>query len=340
MSAQSHMTDASREKPPAKKRVFDRASGLILVVLFWGGLLAYRELGTTVWSMMMIEPTLAQAKAYDVADEPEKALPIVLKLLRDNPTDGGLLYFAMGLYLELDRPLLANFYLSALLNSHAGRGLSSEQSGRLMTLQLDGPIAPFRDSNFMGKQQEQINDLFYRLPKGWQVITYLHDANSVLNEPADQNVEAVGYTPPDAPIFCDGGEHACGFDFSTGNLWNAIATQKLIIDYPRGGSGCCSLSLDDPDLRSLDVAFLDFLKSREAVGKPIGNNTQESDNAILAFRSHALIKQFYVLGFLKDARDAPPESNLPYYLAFAWIVFLLLSRYAISTILESRAAKK
>jgi hypothetical protein len=147
-----------------------------------------------------------------------------------------------------------------------------------------------------------------RLPETWKASSYPRNTNSIFNTPVQDVTPAMGYTNPQQPISCEGGKMICGFDFRIRNdIWNAIVSQKMEINDPRGGDDCCDLKLDDPDLRSLDSAYLAFLQHQQSIGQPLGVDSKSDADRILAFRSRILVKQLYALNFIKYANT----NNMP-----------------------------
>jgi transcriptional regulator with XRE-family HTH domain len=276
--------------------------GFKLFAFPWFGCLAvgaflYSMQFYSIWSNIIIEPQLATAREYVRTDEPEQALPITLKLLKKYPADAGLLYFVSGLYLELDRPVVANFYLSALKRSETFTSLSQKQQYKVDQLLLsDSPDLIKRDI-------QETAHLADRLPETWKTTSYTRSANPILNTRAEDVTPAMGYTNPEFPISCEDGRKLCGFDFRDSNgIWNAIVTQTMTIKDQRGGNDCCTLQLDDPDLRSVDSGYLELLQHQH-----LGADSKYDVNRILTFRSHILIKQLYALHFA----DYANSKNMP-----------------------------
>jgi hypothetical protein len=316
----------------ARSRLQDLAAiaGVMLLVVLWTARGNIYNFGYDLWSRFVVTPRLAPAEDALVTERPGDALQSALRLLRADPDDPRLIYFVAGAYWNLDQPLLADFYTAAYLKSVRrkdpeqlrrlsqllaederawpylnGAGFTSRKAlGALidsLDLEIDKKItikAGAEDSAAGIEQQFDADErLYYDLPKGWQRAPALPPAQ-VLGEPADSGT--IGYIQLGAPVSCD--EPWCSSIFKQADLTAAIRSGRLAIDFPKGGADCCSLSLDDSDLRPIETIVAEFLARRQAAGKDAPEASAEGMNALLSLRQRVLFKQSYLLSFAAAAQ--------------------------------------
>jgi hypothetical protein len=303
----------------------------MLLVVLWMARGNIYNLGYDLWSHFVVARRLAPAEDALTTGRSGDALQSSLRLLRADPDDPRLIYFVAGAYWELDQPLLADFYTAAYLKSArrkdpeqlrrlsellaederawpylAGAGFSSRMALGALIDSLD--LEPVKKAGIklgaegaatgMEQQFEVDKQLFYSLPKGWQKTSALPPAQ-VLGEPADSEAGATGYVRL-AAASCD--EPWCASIFEHADLTAAVRSGRLAIDFPNGGAGCCSLSLDDPDLRPMETIVTEFLARRQAAGKGAPEASAEGMNALLSLRQRVLFKQSYLLSFAAAAK--------------------------------------
>jgi len=273
-------------------------------LVFIGGPWAGEEL----WWRTMIGPEFARAQELEKNDKPTEALPIALSLLKTRPNDQRVLHFVSGLYVELDEPLMAYFYLKTLTGAQGHFGSYDSDDYDLLA-QL--PI--FHEQHMIDETlREEVTRtraLFDQLG-GDAKISDMPNPNAVLNEPAATRA-APGYFDPEDLVAC-GNRTICSVKMVDTNLFEAAADQRAQVHDPSGGADCCSVSLTDPDLRRLDVVQDEFVKQWQA-DHPDGSITApDGANALLQFRARALAKQHFVIDFVlsatvaKDPRDYNP----------------------------------
>jgi len=326
------------ERPAHRKtgrsRLQDLAAiaGIILFVVLWTTRGNIYNFGYDLWARLFVTPQLAPAEDALTSGRSGDALQDALRILRADPDDPRLIYFVAGAYWNLDQPLLADFYTAAYLKS--SRRKDPEQLRRLSGLLAEDERAwPYlngagftsrmalgalidsldlepadkarikagaeQSDAGMEKQFDADKRLFYSLPKGWQKAPALPPAQ-VLEEPADSESGATGYIQLGASTSC--GEPWCSSLFERADLTAAIRSGRLAIEFPKGGADCCSLSLDDPDLRPIETIVAEFLARREAAGKDAPAASAEGMNALLSLRQRVLLKQSYLLSFAAGAR--------------------------------------
>jgi hypothetical protein len=283
---------------------------LLLVVfaflIFIGGPWAGEEL----WWRTMIGPDFARAQELEKEDKPAEALPIALSLLKTRPNDERVLHFIAGLYIELDEPLMAYFYLRTLTGAQGHFGsYSSDEYDLLSKL----PI--FHEQHMIDESLRQEIDRTRSLYDQLGEDAKRSDPpspNSVLNEPAATRAEP-GYFNPEYLVSC--GDHKiCNVKMGDTDLFAAASAQKAEVHDPAGGAECCSVSLTDSDLRRLDVVQDEFVKQWQAEHPDSSITEPDGGNALLQFRARALAKQIFVTNFVqgatvkKDPKDYNPES--------------------------------
>ncbi len=305
-------------------------AGVILLGVLWTGRTSIYNVGYALWSHVVVAPHLAPAEDALTAGRSGDALQDALRLLRANPEDPRLIYFVAGAYWNIDQPLLADFYTLAYLKS--ARRKDPEQLSRLSRLLAEDERAwPYLEgagfksrravggligslglgvgqeggiklgaeaaADGMKRQFEVDKELFYSLPKGWQKAPALPPAQ-VLGGPADSEAAATGYVQ----LALSWRGLWCSSRFEHADLTAAVGSGRLDTDFPKGGAGCCSLSLDDPDLRPMETIVAEFVARRKAAGKGAPEASAEGMNALLSLRQRVLIKQSYLLTFAAAAR--------------------------------------
>jgi hypothetical protein len=318
---------------PGRSRLQDLAAiaGVMLLILLWTARASIYNFGYELWSHFVVAPHLAPAEDALTAGRSGDALERALTLLRADPDDPRLIYFVAGAYWDLDQPLLADFYTAVYLRSVrrkdpeqlsrlsqlvaaderawpylAGAGFTSRTALGALIDRLD--LEPVKKAGIklgaesaaggMEREFEADKRLFYSLPKGWQKAPAL-PPGQVLGEPASSEAGGIGYLQIDGPVSCD--DPWCPSIFGRVELADAVGSGRLAIDFPKGGPGCCALSLDDPDLRPLETVVGEFLARRQAAGKSAPEASAEGMNALLSLRQRVLFKQSYLLSFVAAA---------------------------------------
>lgn len=315
------------------------------VLLFWAGILGYNVGLPALRDQFQVQPAIKKAAELEARGGEEIALPILLNQVAASPRNPHLLWALGDIYTKMDRPLLAHFYFQAL--SH------------LDVSDLDPEWRSFAQP-WQGQDIEYRRDLkrgidetasLYHQQKIRIPLIYPDAINALLNQPATTLSVPFGYFPPEHPVCMSRAEKGvqCGyaFQFDSGNLWQAISTQKLSIAFGAAGPDCCSLSLDDPDLRSPAVVEREFQERIEARGDQAGSSTEETERERLAFRVRVLTKQEYVLGFLDQASSEKPKQSWAFWTWAAligWIIALAFLREITDGFLvrrkTARAARK
>ncbi len=337
---------ASESKAGAKPKSSDWRVLLAVVVLMLLYVNHGRlyEFGYAQWSRVYIAPQLSGAEEALKAGRSDEAIAKALPILRQHPDNPRLLYFVSGTYWSLDRVPLALFYAEAYLRSPHLK--DPEQQERMAQLIVDDEtVWPYLKSasgaltssnawmDALGLSVEQkaalslhIMDapsplienekLFYSLPRGWAKASHLTPA-ALLAESSTNEREDAGYVNVDGSVLCSGASASdspgfnetqwCDRVFESAGLWQAVRTGRVTIDYPAGGTGCCTLSLDDPDLRPLDDIVAAFLARREAAGKGAPKDSAEGINSLIDLRQRVLLKQSYLLNFVTAAKLQPKK---------------------------------
>lgn len=331
------------EEPP-KPGAGDKLSWLP-IVLFWIGVGLYHS-GIDDWfrDRFFVQPALT--KAFDLKSRggAEIALDLLLEQLPNNPRNPKLLWALGNTYTSMDRPVLAAFYFTALERTGQSSRLDPQWIAFTTEWQsFENPAIKTarRDEERLEAERKQ----FERDYNG-SVIEHPASINSVLSLPAVNAGALAGYIPPDHPAPCGADRPRCGYalDAATGNFWNALETQAIRIDDPRGGPDCCSLSLDDPDLRSLDVAEAEFSLNPEMLDGRLSTATEAGRRVRLAFASRVLLKQRLVLDFIAKANTAPPPDPgwtiWSWAKLIGWIVVVFLLSGMIEDWLDRRRSRR
>jgi tetratricopeptide (TPR) repeat protein len=317
-----------------------RASSLFadftLFVVFWGGIILYSRYADDTWNRLFLNPDISKAEVLEAQGRLPEALDLLLAKAKDNPQNPKLLWALGDYYTKADSPLLAHFYFQMLTHIDENN-IDPNRVAFAQPWQGD-------DTEAQRSIQSKVDETRARHLNGRFPTVFPISVNGMLNEPAANLDIMAGYFDPDYPIprtCSDGSRCQGGFGFSTGNLWQAIATQHLAINEPVGGKNCCSLALDDPDLRSLNTLESEFLEKLEASGGNYAPDTDAGGAAQLAFRARVLAKQRYVLGFLESASAEAPRPNSWSDLwtksaLIPWFALLLMLR----AIMEGRIARR
>jgi hypothetical protein len=311
-------------------------SDFLLFVAFWAGILFYNEGWPQLYERLFVQPLIANAEALEARGRLPEALDLLTAEIKDDPKNANLLWALGDYYTKADSPLLAHFYFRAL-SFVDNSNLEPERRDFAQPFQSRDaePTAEIKSAEDDAEKQHHDD--------GGHTI-FPDSANAMLNSPAGDVGFTAGYFDPNYPISAtcsDGSACRRAFYFPSGNIWTAIATQRLAIAFEQyGGKGCCSLSLDDPDLRSLSVIESEFSQKLDAAGDRFADaNTRRQTE--LAFRARLLAKQQYVLDFLDNAGTADPAKSdrwsdlLVWVKIVAWFAALLVLR----NLLEGRIAR-
>lgn len=289
-------------------------------------------LGYDLWSRFYIAPQLSSAEAAAKGEHFTEALGYALPILRKHPDNPRLLYFVCRTYWILDQRPLAAFYARAYLRSAHLR--DSEQSKNLgQLLAADSLMWPyfkdFPDSwAFLGLSPEakaalslEVKNspsefvenwkLYDKLPRGWAKSNTVMPA-ALLTEPSDvAEGNRAGFVNLGASALCNMPDDFrttgrrpvrwCSPIFQSGKLSKAVNTGRLTINYPEGGDGCCTLSLDDPDLRPLGEVVAAFVARRKAAGRGDPDASAEGIGSLMDLRQRVILKQSFLLNFASYA---------------------------------------
>ena len=325
-------------KPKRARREWKAPLATIVILILLGQRAKVYDFGYDLWSRVYIAPQLSHAEEALKAGHSQEALAEALPMLRRHPDNPRLLYFVTGIYWDLDQLPLAIFYAKAFFRSpnwkdpeqldHLGQLFVTDERAwpylkDARNLSCDGGYAePNSWINSLSMSAEEKSGLqfkimaapspiadnlklFYTLPGGWRKVTVVKPA-ALLRDSSDvAEGDDAGYVNVDGSVLCceDAGVvRWCESLFRKANLWEGVRTGRLKIDYPEGGDGCCTLSLDDPDLRPLDVIVAAFLARREAAGKEAPETSAEGFNSLIGLNQRVLLKQSYMLSFVGEAR--------------------------------------
>lgn len=308
---------------------------LLLFVAFWAGILFYNEGWPQLYERLFVQPTITKAEALEAQGRLPEALDLLTAQIKDDPKSAKLLWALGDYYTKADSPLLAHFYFRALtFVDDSSLEPERRDFARAYQSRDAEPTAEIKSAEDEAEKQHH--------DSGGHTI-FPDSANAMLNRPASDVDVTAGYFDPTYPIAAtcsDGSACRRAFYFPSGNLWTAIATQRLAIAFEQyGGKDCCSLSLDDPDLRSLSVVETEFSQKLDAAGDRFADAAARQQ-AELAFRARLLAKQQYVLDFLDNAGNADPVKTnrwgdlLAWVKIIAWFAVLLVLR----NFLEGRIA--
>jgi hypothetical protein len=320
-------------------------SGCLSVFLFMIVLLLSTYgyyIGYDLWSRFYIAPQLSKAEAAANAEHFAEALGEALPLLRQHPDNPRLLYFVSRTYWILDQRPLAAFYARAYLRTlhkrdpeqldHLGQLLAADSLAWpyfkdaddsdtsyswLWRLSLSPEAKATLSLDIMRSPSEFVENikLYRKLPRGWAKSNTVTPA-ALLTQPAlVAEGDNAGYVNVDGSVLCTGPDESgttgprrpkwCSSIFRKADLWKAVSTGRLTIDYPKGGEGCCTLTLDDPDLRPMDEVVADFLARREKLGKGDPETSAEGVGSLLDLRQRVLLKQSYLFNFAAAAEILP-----------------------------------
>ncbi len=311
------------------------------LVLFGIGILAYKLGGPMVRGWLVVQPAIDRATELETRGGEQMALPILLDQVAGSAQNPRLLWALGDIYTKMDRPLLAHFYFRAL--SHID---SSSLDPAWRDFALRWQAGDTEDRQELKRELGEAAEV-YRKQRVKIPLVYPESINAILNQPATTLSMPFGYFPADHPICIsktrDGLKCGYGFQFGTANLWTAIASQKLAINYTWAGPDCCSVSLADPDLRSLPAVEEEF-RARLAKSGQLYSSRQEIERELMAFRVRVLAKHAYALGFLDNASFEKPEEAWTIWNAvalFGWIVAIFVLREATKAFFaRSRAGRQ
>jgi hypothetical protein len=314
-------------------------SDFIFFAAFWAGIFVYYNYAGPIWDRLFLDPAISQAEALEAQGRLPEAQDLLLAKAKDYPQNPKLLWALGDYYTKTDSPVLARFYFQALTHVDA-KDLDPERVAFAKSWQGNG-------TDVQHEVQDEVDAPKTKHMNSGARTAFPDSVNGMLNEPAAKLDITAGYFDPDYPIAAtcsNGGRCERAFDFGRGNLWQAIAAQHLAVDYPYGGKDCCTLALDDTDLRSLSVVEGEFLQKLQTMGDQYASDSAASNAALLAFRARVLAKQRYVLGFLDGASTAAPPpppysalwSSLRFWgLLIGWFIFV----FVVRDVLEGRIAK-
>ena len=302
---------------------------VIPIVVFWLGVGLYQFPVLDLYrDRFHVQPAIAEAAELKAKGGGEVSEQMLLEQLPDNPRNAKLLYALANFYEYTDRPVLAAFYYNAF--EHSGRkhdaGEQAVDAGRRWL--NDAPSARQLTLDIARVDKERAAfERDYRK----QVLEHPADLQSVLSVPAANPSVGAGFISPEYPVACGPDRPRCGygFDARSGRLWESVQSLKLRFEDKRAGHGCCELSLEDPDLRSLEVAEADFLMNPDLMDGPLRSDTEEGRQVRLAFASRVLLKQKLVLDFIREADESLPKKP---WTAWSW---MLLVGWFIATFLIS-----
>jgi len=261
--------------------------------------------------------------------DPEGAAKDLTELLPKYPQNVKLLWTLGDIYRKQERPVLAALYFRAVMHTHRRTGLTPPQ---LQVLDEWYPQASPADRD-VARQIAQLEQDYQAYEDEYHVgvIAYPESINGVLNRPANQHAADAGYLPPISAVPCGPDKPRCGYHFrmGSGRFWQSLAEQKLTISEELGGSDCCVLRLDDPDLRAFDrVMEAEFMRDPERMDSIYSTTTQEGRRARLALQSRILVKQHFVLEFAdhadKNFSEERPWTIWSWVLLIGWLIVSLL----------------
>lgn len=307
----------------------------IPIVLFWIGIGLYHS-GIDDWfrDRYVVQPALTAAFDMKARGGDEIALAMMLEQLPKNPKNPKLLWALGNIHTKMDRPVLAAFYFKAL--ERTGKSSTLDPQWLSFTSEWQNYENPARTK--VREDEERLESELQQFERDYHVgaIEHPEAINPVLRLPAANAGAIAGYIPPEYPVRCGPDRPRCGnaLHVETGNFWNAVETQSIRINDPKGGPDCCSLSLDDPDLRSLDVVEAEFSMNPEMMDGRLSTATQEGRRVRLAFSSRVLLKQRLVLNFVERADTSPPPD--PGWTVWSWakLIGWLIAVFFLTTFIE------
>lgn len=294
----------------------------IVPFLILAALVAAYQWGPDLWWELTIGRQMEQANRFIVAQQPEKALPLVRAALRDHPKDAHLLYLASGVYIQMGRPFAADVVLSAY-EKVAADSDNEKQSLRFTRARqfhdqiISGHMTPLLDPTYGVTRQEpgpgnfldllnKTIEMYNHAPATWRKQVKDYSFADLLSSPVDGPDAALGLVNPqrmlDAGIVCRKREN-CSPHFSEASLTDAIASGRLAINAPEAGAGCCAVSLDDPDLRPVDDIMASILTRRTSGGSAVDKKSDaDTLNRTLGIYSRAALKHMFVFNFIENAK--------------------------------------
>jgi hypothetical protein len=317
----------------------------IPIVLFWIGIGVYYS-GVDDWlrDRFQVQPAVASANELKARGGDEPALDILLEQLSSNPENPRLLWSLGNFYLSMDRPVLAALYFQALSRT----GKASEVASLSPDFASDWQQYENPARKQVRKDEEQLAAELANFQHDYDgdVIEHPADINAVLNLPAANPGPGAGYIPPEHPASCGAAEPNCGYGLDTGRaiFQSAIVKQTIRIEDPHGGRDCCTLKLDDPDLRSLSVAADEFVAQGHMIEGRLATDTEEGRRLRLAFGSRVLLKQQLVLDFIEHSdQNAAPDPGWTVWSwvrLIGWIACVVVLTSFIEGFLDRRKARK
>lgn len=297
-----------------------KQGNVLPIVVFWVGIGLYQIPVVDIYrDRFQVRPAIAEATELKAKGGGEVSEQILLEHLPDNPRNARLLYSLANFYEYTDRPVLAAFYFHAL--EHSGRkhdaGPQAVEASRKW-LYDDNPAARqlTLDIAQLDKQRAEFERDYRK-----QVVEHPAELQPVLSVPAANPSVGAGYIPPEFPVACGPDRPRCGygFDARSGRLWETLPALKLRFQDKRAGARCCELSLEDPDLRSLDVAEADFMMNPELMDGRLASDTEEGRLVRLAFASRVLMKQKLVLDFIGESDNSLPPKP---WTVWSWVLLV------------------
>ncbi len=277
---------------------------------------------------------LAEVDRLIREDKPREALRALRPHLKEDPTDRRLLYKAAGLYLETGRPLpalvaLAAYYDQALESSLEKKSTRFELAKAKRTFLLtDGEDEELHWEDWPnggGKTQVRTKNpnrgllaraaarwnasvgIYNDAPPGWRKLAKEYSIPQMLREPAVGVQLTRGLLDPGwmrkSRLICFWPDDCLGTYLSAklgGSLGNAIAYGSVSISAGTKPS-CCSISLDDPDLRPMDDVVAEFLVARKVRNASDIGKSPRLMNELLELNSRLALKHLFVLNYIYNA---------------------------------------
>jgi len=278
---------------------------------------------------LVVEPAIKKASELKSKGAAVIALPMLLDHVEGNAQNPNLIWALGDFYAIEDQPLLGHLYFHALRYLDKSRVdpdllAYSDEWEHSSGIQVEQDI-----SNEVSETAEMYSRQRSAIP-----LAYPSSLNTLLNQPAADLAGGVSYFPPSEPgcSSIGGNGYQCGYSllFGTGDLGEAISSQHLKINYPAGGSDCCTLSLDDPDLRPLPTIEDEFIRKIQNNGTS-DMSPEVFERERIGLRVRVLTKQLYVLGYLNETSIGEPK-----FVWNIWEVLMLLGWAALSLFLIDR----
>ncbi|HLH91465.1 MAG TPA: hypothetical protein VKX28_23685 [Xanthobacteraceae bacterium] len=232
------------------------------------------------------------------ADDPKSVIPSVRALLARNPDNARLYYLLAGLYADARNPLSAHLVKNAydaVLASHPLQA-SVEKAWDRVTA-LDGATSDVTLGTLRQRalaNRTTIIDLFAAGAPGTFRVVNAYSVGDVLRQTASAHARG-GVLDLDVAeksgVACIDADR-CKTAFASASLRAAAISGTATVQAPQAGANCCTLSLDDADLRPFDLAVVQ--KSVAA--------TPEIVPGLLNVSSRVVVKQLYMLDFIANTR--------------------------------------